>query len=88
MEQLQRELYKVMFKEYPDVLDVKQVSAALDVSTKIVYRLLRDGTIASLKMRVPRSQNSCYEVFECFWMCGVWIAAIYLAVNGESADLT
>ncbi len=58
MEQLQRELYKVMFKDYPDVLDVKQVSAALDVSTKVVYRLLRDGAIASLKIgrefRVPK----------------------------------
>ncbi len=58
MEQSQRELYQVMFKDYPDVLNVKQVSAALDVSTKVVYRLLRDGAIASLKIgrefRVPK----------------------------------
>ncbi len=70
MEQLQRELYKVMFKEYPDVLDVKQVSAALDVSTKIVYRLLRDGAISSLKIgrefRVPKIAVMRYlNVFGC-----------------------
>jgi len=45
-----QEIYRVVFKEYPDVLDVKQVSTLLGVSTKTVYRILRDGTLDSLKI--------------------------------------
>jgi len=52
------EVYSTVFKDYPDVLDVKQVSKLLSVSTKTVYRLLREGTIDSLKIgrefRVPK----------------------------------
>jgi len=53
-----QEIYRSVFKEYPDVLDVKQVSKALGVSTKTVYKLLKNGTIESLKIgrefRVPK----------------------------------
>ena len=53
-----QEIYKSVFKEYPDILDVKQVSVLLGVSTKIVYRLLKDGSLASLKIgrefRIPK----------------------------------
>ena len=53
-----QEIYRVVFKEYPDILNVKQVSTLLGVSTKTVYRLLRDGTIVSLKIgrefRIPK----------------------------------
>ena len=45
-----QEIYRIVFKEYPDILDVKQVSTLLGVSTKTVYRLLRDGTLDSLKI--------------------------------------
>ena len=51
-------LYRVVFTDYPDVLDVKQVSELLGVSTKTVYHLLNTGSIASLKVgrsfRVPK----------------------------------
>jgi len=53
-----QELYRIVFKEYPDVLDVKQVSKLLGVSTKTVYKLLKDGSLSSLKIgrefRVPK----------------------------------
>ena len=53
-----QEIYRIVFKEYPDILDVKQVSTLLGVSTKTVYRLLRSGTLDSLKIgrefRVPK----------------------------------
>ena len=53
-----QEIYRVVFKEYPDILDVRQVSKLLGVSTKTVYKLLRDGDIASLKIgrefRIPK----------------------------------
>ena len=58
MELCTQDIYKNVFKEYPDVLDAKQVSTLLGVSTKVVYRLLRDGSIVSLKIgrefRVPK----------------------------------
>ena len=58
MEISTQEIYRIVFKKYPDVLDVKQFSKLLGVSTKTVYRLLRAGTIDSLKIgrefRVPK----------------------------------
>ena len=51
-------LYRAVFTEYPDVMDVKQVSELLGVSTKTVYHLLNTGSIASLKVgrvfRIPK----------------------------------
>ena len=53
-----QEIFTAVFKEYPDVLDVKQVSQLLGVSTKTVYRLLRSGTMDSFKVgrefRIPK----------------------------------
>ena len=48
----------IIFKDYPDVLDVKQISNLLGVSTKMVYKLIKDGTLLALKIgrefRVPK----------------------------------
>jgi excisionase family DNA binding protein len=58
MEISSQELYRIVFKEYPDVMDVKQVSKLLGVSTKTVYKLIKDGSLSSLKIgrefRVPK----------------------------------
>ena len=58
MEAITHELYNSVFKEYPDVMDVKQVSKLLNVSNKVVYRLIQDGSLVSLKVgrsfRVPK----------------------------------
>ena len=58
MEISTQELYRIVFKEYPDVLDVKQVSKLLGVSTKTVYKLLKDGSLPSLRVgrefRIPK----------------------------------
>jgi excisionase family DNA binding protein len=52
------ELYQSIFREYPDVMDVSQVSDLLGVSTKTVYKLIGDGTLSSLKVgrafRIPK----------------------------------
>ena len=45
-----RKAYNTVFQGYPDVLDVQQVSELLNVSSKTVYRLLNEGTLASLKV--------------------------------------
>ena len=47
MELCTQDIYRSVFKEYPDVLDVKQVSVLLGVSTKVVYRLVNTGSLAS-----------------------------------------
>ena len=63
------EIYGSVFKDYPDILDVKQVSQLLGVSTKTVYRLLRTETLVSLKVgrefRVPKVNVMKYlRIFE------------------------
>ena len=54
-----KELYKVMFTEYPDVVNVVQLSEMLGgVSIKTVYRLLKSGKIKSLyygkRYKIPK----------------------------------
>lgn len=39
-----------MLKEYPDVMTPEQVAAALCISRKSVYRLLRERTIGSKRI--------------------------------------
>jgi len=52
------ELYNVVFKQYPDVMDVKQTSGLLGVSTKTVYKLINAGSLPAMKVgsefRVPK----------------------------------
>lgn len=54
-----QEYYKVMFTEYPDVVNVEQLCEMLGgVSTKSVYRLLKEGDIQSYwigkRYRIPK----------------------------------
>lgn len=44
------EIYKVMFKNYPDVVSVAQLSAMLSVSEKTVYRMVKDNRIGFFKI--------------------------------------
>ena len=52
------DLYNAVFRDYPDVMDVKQVSDLLGVSTKTVYSLIRRGLLPGMKVgrafRVPK----------------------------------
>jgi len=52
------DLYNIIFKQYPDVMDVKQTSGLLGVSTKTVYKLINAGSLPALKIgrefRVPK----------------------------------
>ena len=60
--------YKTVLKEYPDVLDVKQVSAILGISTKTAYKLLREQKIEYLKvgrvLRIPKINLLAYLKIE------------------------
>ena len=50
MEISTQEMYRIVFREYPEVLDVKQVSKLLGVSTKTVYKLIKAGSLAALRI--------------------------------------
>ncbi len=60
----QRDAYRIMLKEYPDVMNVEQVSEVLGVSTKTCYALLRSGALQSLKIgrayRIPKAHLISY----------------------------
>ena len=53
------EIYKTMFKDYPDVVNVEQMCEMLGgMSTKTAYRLLRSRSIKSIltgrRYRIPK----------------------------------
>lgn len=45
-----QDVYHAVFKEYPDVLNVKQVGNLLGVSTKTVYKLIKADLLPCLKI--------------------------------------
>jgi len=45
-----KDTYLVMFKEYPDVVDVEQMSEMIGISTKTAYKLLRENKIQHFKI--------------------------------------
>lgn len=50
MEISSNEIYRLVFKEYPDVLDVAQVSQLLGVCDKTVYKLIGDGSLPTMRI--------------------------------------
>lgn len=38
------------FSDYPDVVDVEQLSKMLDISTKTAYKILKKGEIDSIRI--------------------------------------
>ena len=54
-----KDAYSVMLREYPDVMNIEQMSQALGVSTKTGYGLLKSGEVACLKVgrayRIPKA---------------------------------
>lgn len=60
----QRDAYRIMFKDYPDVLNIDEMCGILGVSTKTGYQLLKDGKIQNLKVgrsyRIPKIHLMTY----------------------------
>ena len=58
-----REYVKAL-KNYPMALNVQEVAEILRVSTKLVYRMINDGTIVSVKVgrsnRIPKTELIAY----------------------------
>ena len=53
-----REMYKLMFAEYPDIVTVKDLQAMLGISRHLAYALIGDGDIPGMKIgnayRIPK----------------------------------
>mgnify|MGYP000538521745 CR=1 FL=1 len=54
-----RDAYRVMLRDYPDVLNIDQMCEILSVSTKTGYALLKKGSVQHLKVgrsyRIPKA---------------------------------
>ena len=46
----QKDAYAMIFKEYPDVVNVNQMSQMLGISEKSAYRLLKKNCIEHFKV--------------------------------------
>ena len=53
-----RELYLMMFPEYPDIVNITQLQSMLGISRHLAYDLINDGYIRGLKIgnafRIPK----------------------------------
>ena len=45
-----REMYKLMFVEYPDIVTVKELQAMLGISRHAAYDLLGEGEISCIRL--------------------------------------
>ena len=45
-----REMYKLMFAEYPDIVTVKDLQAMLGISRRAAYDLLGEGEISCIRL--------------------------------------
>ena len=65
----QRDAYKLMLKDYPDVMSIEQMCEILSISTKTGYRILREGKICCLKVgrayRIPKAHLFTYLCIGC-----------------------
>lgn len=46
----QSKAYMTVFEEYPDVLDVEQMSKMLSICKKTAYKLLKDNAVISIRI--------------------------------------
>ena len=70
-----RDAYRLMLKDYPDVMDIGQMCEALGVSTKTGYKLLKDGKIEYLKIgRAYRMVNKKF-IFSWYIQQSIFFAA-------------
>lgn len=54
-----KDAYSVMLKDYPDVLDINELSGILGISTKTAGKLIRTGQLKAMKIgrayRIPKA---------------------------------
>lgn len=59
-----QELYRMMFSDYPDIVNIGQLQSMLGISRHLAYDLLNDGLIQGLKIghafRIPKANVIAY----------------------------
>ena len=59
-----QESYNLMFINYPDVVNVKQLTEMLDIGITLAYRLVREGKIKAFKIgreyKIPKANIIAY----------------------------
>ena len=59
-----KDVYRTLLKDYPDIMGIEEMSAALGGSTKTAYKLLREGKITAIKVgrayRIPKIHLLAY----------------------------
>ena len=59
-----KDAYRLMLKEYPDVLNIEQMCEVLGISKKTGYKLLQSNTITGMKVgityRIPKIHLIAY----------------------------
>ena len=65
----QIEAYTVMFKNFPDLLNIEDMCEILNISTKTGYKLLKENKISGLKVgrsyRIPKANLFSYLKIGC-----------------------
>ena len=63
----QREAYRVMLKDYPDVMNAEQVCEVLGIGMKTCYRILKEGKLMSIRVgrayRIPNCGFNNHSYF-------------------------
>ena len=63
-----KELYQMMFSDYPDIVTVKQLREMLGVSRALAYKLISDGEIQAVKigasLKIPKVSVINYVTVE------------------------
>ena len=59
-----KEAYRLLLKQYPDIMTIEQMCSVLGISTKTGYKLVHDGTINATKVgrsyRIPKIHLLAY----------------------------
>ena len=59
-----KEMYSMVLKEYPDIMDIGTMCKALRISEKTGYKLIKSGQITALKVgrayRIPKMHVLTY----------------------------
>ena len=55
--------YRIMLRDYPDVLNIEQMCEILGISTKTGYALLKNGKVQHLRIGLlPHSQSASFNL--------------------------
>ena len=77
-----KELYQMMFPEYPDIVTVRQLREMLGISRQLAYDLINDGELQAIKIgnSLQNPESQCDQLrdrrekggeIKCLKSCGL-----------------